>query len=189
MRADRVTHRVALPFALLACLFVQACVGQLDEPSAATAGARKVIVIISDGMDDQQITIARNYLVGSSGRLTLDALLLRGAGQVQTVDEGDPGQSVYVANTAPTMATGELTSTGRIATRAGAGEGIVTIMELARAEGLGTGIVTSSNLTDATPAAFIAHANQRLGQAPVDIAQGAEQPDGLINRSSDAKTS
>ena len=31
--------------------------------------AGSVILIIGDGMDDHQITIARNYLVGSRGKL------------------------------------------------------------------------------------------------------------------------
>ena len=35
--------------------------GRDDNPTAA---ARAVILIIGDGMDDQQITIARNYLKG-----------------------------------------------------------------------------------------------------------------------------
>jgi len=193
MRTDRFTHHVvALPFALVACLFVQGCVGQPDGPSAATDAAPKVVLIVGDGMDDQQITIARNYLVGSGGRLTLDALPFRGAVQVQTVDEDDPRQPVYVAdsaNTATTMATGELTSAGRIATTVGTGHGIVTIMELARAAGLRTGIVTTSSLTDATPAAFVAHVDQRYCQGPADIAQGVELPERFIDCSSDSKSS
>jgi alkaline phosphatase len=36
--------------------------------------AGNVILIIGDGMDDQQISIARNYLVGTTGKLSLDNL-------------------------------------------------------------------------------------------------------------------
>ena len=190
MRTNRLTGQgLALPIALLACMLSQACVSQEDEPSSTT-GAPKVILIIGDGMDDQQITIARNYLVGSGGRLTLDELPFRGVVQVQTVDEDDPRQPVYVAdsaNTATTMATGKLTSAGRIATAAGSGEDIDTIMELARAAGLGTGIVTTSSLTDATPAAFVAHVNQRFCQGPADVAQGVERPARFIDCSSNSK--
>ena len=192
MRTDRLAdHVVALTIVILAGLLAQACVSQQDETSSTT-GAPKVILIIGDGMDDQQITIARNYLVGSGGRLTLDELPFRGSAQVQTVDEDDPRQPVYVAdsaNTATTMATGELTSIGRIATTAGAGEDIDTIMELARAAGLGTGIVTTSSLTDATPAAFVAHVGQRFCQGPVDVAQGVERPARVIDCSPNSKAS
>ena len=38
------------------------------------SGTRNVILIIGDGMDDQQITLARNYLAGARGKLLLDQL-------------------------------------------------------------------------------------------------------------------
>ena len=71
----------------------------------------KLILIIGDGMDDQQITIARNYLVGSAGRLALDDMAHRGAAQAQGVAENDPAVPVYVtssANTATAMASGSI---------------------------------------------------------------------------------
>jgi alkaline phosphatase len=45
--------------------------------TSLTSTAGNVILIIGDGMDDHQITIARNYLVGSRGKLTLDQQPLR----------------------------------------------------------------------------------------------------------------
>lgn len=126
-----------------------------------------VILIIGDGMDDQQITIARNYLVGSRGRLTLDDMAQRGVAQVLTVSE--QGQPVYVAdsaNSATAMATGEVTSRGRIATTAGSDQPIRTIVEMAEASGLMTGLVTTASVTDATPAAFVAHINARFCENP-----------------------
>ncbi len=39
-------------------------------------------------------------------------------------------------------------------------------MELAAAAGFGTGIVTTSSVTDATPASFVAHVNWRLCEGP-----------------------
>ncbi len=112
-------------------------------PTWVHAGAHNVILIIGDGMDDQQITIARNYLVGSRGRLGLDQLPLRGVSQVLTVSEqGDPVYVADSANSATTMATGIITSRGRIATTAGEDNAITTIIEMAEAEGLETGLVT-----------------------------------------------
>jgi alkaline phosphatase len=151
---------------------------------AASAGEeRNVILIIGDGMDDHQITIARNYLAGARGRLTLDGLPMRGVAQVLTIDEA--GQAVYVAdsaNSATSMATGAVTSRGRIATSAGSDEPLTTIIELAEAAGLRTGLVATSSVTDATPASFVAHVNVRYCENPaamggVELFAGRTLPD------------
>jgi len=128
---------------------------------------RNVILIIGDGMDDQQITIARNYLVGAAGRLTLDNMPLRSVSQVLTVAES--GETVYVAdsaNSATSMATGEITSRGRIATSAGSDRPLTTIAELAHAAGFRTGLVATASITDATPASFVAHISARYCENP-----------------------
>ncbi len=159
------------PAALTLIVLVLGCANQSDTDLGATVG-RKVILIIGDGMDDQQITIARNYLVGSQGQLSMDTMPFRGAVQVQAIAEDDPSKPVYVAdsaNSATTMAGGVLTSRGRVGTTAQTDEDIVTIMELANAAGMGTGIVTTASITDATPASFIAHINQRYCQRSIDM--------------------
>jgi alkaline phosphatase len=148
--------------------------GALQAEPAATAQARQVILIIGDGMDEQQITIARDYLQGSAGRLLLDRLPLRAAVQILTTEEAVNGKPVYVAdsaNTATSLATGAITSIGRIATSAGTDRDLTTIVELAAAAGLRTGIVTTASVTDATPAAFAAHVSFRL----------CEDPDNMVN--------
>jgi alkaline phosphatase len=141
------------------------------QPSDATpnAAAPKVILLIGDGMDQHQITIARNYLAGFDGRLTLDTLPTRSSVQIQTVLEEDPSVPEYVAdsaNTATSLASGIVTSTGRIGTTAGTDRDVPTIMELAAAAGFGTGIVSTASVTDATPAAFVAHVSYRLCESP-----------------------
>jgi alkaline phosphatase len=131
------------------------------------AGGPNVILIIGDGMDDHQISIARNYLAGSRGRLGLDQMPLRGVSQVLTISE--QGKSVYVgdsANSATSMATGMVTSRGRIATTVGEDKPVTTIIELAEAAGLRTGLVSTASITDATPAAFVAHINARFCENP-----------------------
>jgi alkaline phosphatase len=150
--------------------------GYTTEAQPRARGARaapKVVLIIGDGMDDQQITIARHYLVGQGGRLTLDTMPERSQVRIQTVAEENPSLPDYVpdsANTATSMASGIVTSAGRIATTAGTDKDVTTIMELAAAAGLGTGIVTTSSVTDATPASFIAHVNWRLCEGPRGMA-------------------
>jgi alkaline phosphatase len=134
-------------------------------PATTIELPRQVILIIGDGMDEQQITIARNYLQGAAGELLLDKMPLRAAVQVQTIEDNDSEKPVYVAdsaNTATTMATGISTSIGRIGTSAGADQDLTNITELAAAGGLRAGIVTTASVTDATAAAFATHISLRL---------------------------
>lgn len=142
-------------------------------PAVAQAAPKgSVILIIGDGMDDQQITIARNALVGVRGKLLLDEMPLRSAAQVLTVAEDDPKKVVYVAdsaNSGTSMATGAVTSRGRISTTAGTDRDIPTIVEMAQEAGLGTGLVATSSITDATPAVFAAHVSRRTCEDPETI--------------------
>lgn len=157
---------LSISFLLLICSFV------IFSKEPALVGPRNVILLIGDGMDDQQITIARNYLVGAKGRLNLDTLPVRSASQVLTVDEKNPNQVIYVAdsaNSATAIATGVATSQGRIATTAYDDKDIPTIVELAEVAGLRTGIVSTGAITDATPASFVAHVNQRGCQGPNEM--------------------
>lgn len=158
-------------FILAMIVGLPASIGVMGLASQPTSYS-KVILIIGDGMDDQQITIARNYLVGSQGRLALDDLPYRGAAQVLGIAEDDPLKPVYVsssANTATAMASGVLTSPSRIGTTAASDEDIVTIMELASSSGIATGIVTTASITDATPASFVAHVSHRGCQSPTTM--------------------
>jgi alkaline phosphatase len=184
-----------LAVALSASAVVAAC-SREPGPSAAAAQpavapAPKAILVIGDGMDDQQITIARNYLVGQSGRLTLDGMPHRAAVQVQTVSEETPHVPEYVpdsANTATSMASGIVTSAGRIGTTAGDDRDVPTIVELAAAAGFGTGVVTTASVTDATPASFLAHVSWRLCEGPANmVAANARNPAFSSNCSTDLK--
>lgn len=142
---------------------------QAQDSTATPELPRHVILIIGDGMDDQQITIARNYLVGASGRLLLDKLPLRSTSQILTKEDKVDGKPVYVAdsaNTATTMASGVITSRGRIATTAGDNRPIPTIVEMAESAGYKTGLVSTASVTDATPAAFATHISLRLCENP-----------------------
>jgi len=153
--------------------------------------AGSVILIIGDGMDDHQITIARNYLVGSRGKLLIDRLPLRSTAQVLTIDNDNPDKAIYVAdsaNSATSMATGIVTSIGRIGTSAGDDKDLVNIVELAHRQGLKTGIVSTASITDATPASFYAHISTRDCENP-DMMVGTDPYfDMVIDCSPDLKS-
>lgn len=155
---------------LLAAVLATTCAAHAETGIGGnTANSRNVILIIGDGMDEQQITIARNYLKGARGQLLMDQLPLRSTTQVLTSDDSIENKPVYVsdsANTATSMATGVVTSRGRISTSAGSGKPLETIVGLAARAGLRSGIVTTASVTDATPAAFAANINFRLCENP-----------------------
>jgi alkaline phosphatase len=134
--------------------------------------ARGVILLIGDGLGDSEITAARNYHVGLAGRLRLDALPMTGACTVGAVEDDAPHRPQYVADSAAAAtawATGQRTSNRRVSTAAGTGERLTTILELAQAGGLATGLVTTAELVDATPAALAAHVNDRRCYGPEDM--------------------
>ena len=140
----------------LLCLII-ALTPALSAHAETAASSRNLILIIGDGFDDQHVTMGRNYLVGMSGKLTVDTMPYRASVQVETVSE--QGQPLYVAdsaNTATSLATGGVTQIGRIATDIEDND-LTTIAERAMHDGFRVGLVTTSSLTDATPASFLAH--------------------------------
>ena len=132
---------------------------------------RNVILLIGDGMGDSEITIARNYEVGAGGQLVMDKLPFKGAVTTYSVEESDPSIPNYVPDSASTgtaWSTGEKTSNGRISTTPSTDQDLKTILKLAQENGLHTGIVTTSELTDATPAVLASHVSDRDCQGPSD---------------------
>ncbi|GAB3443097.1 alkaline phosphatase [Streptomonospora sediminis] len=127
-----------------------------------------VLLFIGDGMGDAELTMARNYLAGAGGRLAMDGLPFTGSATTYSVRAGDPRTAVYVTDSAAAAtawSTGTKTSNGAIGVDA-YGRARPTLAELARDGGLRTGIVTTEELSDPTPAAMGAHVADRSGQGP-----------------------
>ena len=132
--------------------------------------AQNVILLIGDGMGDSEITIARNYTVGAGGRLALDELPFTGQMTSYSVlADGTPDYDPESASTSTAWSTGQKTVDGRISTSR-TDQDLTTILDLARAAGYKTGNVTTSELTDATPAGPMAHIVARGCQGPLDMA-------------------
>ena len=133
--------------------------------------ARNVILLIGDGMGDSEITIARNYEVGADGRLVMDTFPFTGAVTTYAVEENNSSIPNYVTDSAASgigWSTGEKTSNGRISTTPSTDEDLKTILEITQDNGLSTGIVTTAELTDATPAVLASHVNDGDCQGPED---------------------
>jgi len=151
---------------LITLTFVFLCAGGSTHLLAAP---KNMILIIGDGLDDQHVTMGRNYLAGMSGELRMDQLPFRASVQVETLSpQGEPRYVADSANTATALATGAVTSIGRIATDIEDND-LPTIAEAALSAGLRVGLVTTSSLTDATPAAFLSHVSARSCEGPEEI--------------------
>lgn len=164
--------RLGLGWLAASCLILS--VPASGEQGAAVMPPRNVILIIGDGLDDHQITAARNYLVGARGALHIDRLSGRSVAQVLTLEEDPPHKPAYVADSAnggTSLATGATTSIGRISTTV-EDQDVPTILELARDAGYRTGVVTTSSVTDATPASFLAHVAYRTCEGPDNMDAG-----------------
>nr|WP_229352640.1 alkaline phosphatase [Streptomyces sp. UNOB3_S3] len=133
--------------------------------------ARNVILLIGDGMGDQEVTLARDYTVGAGGRLALDRFPETGKYTTYSVDsKGRPDYVTDSAASASGWSTGRKTVNGRVSKTPDTDVAVPTVLELARRKGLATGSVTTDELTGATPAAMASHVTERDCQGPADMA-------------------
>ena len=128
---------------------------QASQPKAAKA--KNVILLIGDGMGFGQQTLAR--IVKGNKPLAMDTM--KDTGYVYTYP--DDANALFVTDSAAAgtaMATGVKTSNTVIGMDK-SGKVLKNILEYAKEAGKATGLVTTSRLTDATPAAFAAHSKKR----------------------------
>ena len=139
--------------------------------SIADGPAKNVILLIGDGMGDSEITIARNYAYGAAGQLPgIDALPLTGQYTTYSLykDGANKGKPDYVPDSAATgsaWATGTKTYDNAISVDID-GAPQQTLIEIAKANGLRTGNVSTAEIQDATPAVQIAHVDARSCYGP-----------------------
>ena len=149
------------------------------SPNGRAASARNAIVLIGDGMGAAHRFAGQLLLAGRGGRLTMDRLPI--VGQMATLS-ADPESFVTDSAAAATaIATGVKTVNGAVSIDPD-GRPRTTLLELAKRAGKATGLVTTCQVTDATPAAFGAHvvhrsdqsevARQYLHQSGVDVVLG-----------------
>lgn len=131
--------------------------GQIEQlPLLEHKKVKNVIVFIGDGMGLGQITATRYRYYGPEGRLNLERMPVTGlvntfAANALITDSGAG---------ATALATGFKTNIGMIGVKSD-GERKETILEVLQERGLATGLVTTSDITDATPGAFSSHVSSR----------------------------
>lgn len=112
-----------------------------------------IILFIGEGLTSNRVATTRLYVNGADTRLTLDSLTHLALLTNYSRDFAVPDQ----AAAASAIATGVKVNNRALSIGAD-GKPLATLMELARGQGRATGLVTNAQLTDATCAAFYAHA-------------------------------
>lgn len=147
--------------------------------------AKNVIFFLGDGMGITTLTASRIYSVGEEGDLTIDTLpetaFVRTFSEDGQVTDSAPSMAAYMTgvkmkNEVISMQTGTIaspptaegTSTCNDVAENKNKKPVETLLELAKAQGMGTGIVTTTRVTHATPATTYAHVCHR--DAENDIA-------------------
>ena len=155
-----------------------------DLDMAPTVQAPKnILFFLGDGMGMTTMTAARIYKKGEDGELTMDTLpetaFVKTFSANSQVTDSAPSMSAYmtgvkmnnevISMSADTNAfdpaTGADYLSGADSTcAAGNGKAVMTLLELAKAAGMATGVVTTTRITHATPAATYAHLCHRDGE-------------------------
>lgn len=166
-----------VPFLIFAVLFVVNCKAQKTESiSVRTVDAVKperlplikdgkiknVILMIGDGTGLAQISSGQLNLVGKEGLLYLQTLPVTGFVKTYAADN----LITDSASGATAYSCGVKTDNGMIG-QLPDGRACRTLLELAEARGLSTGLVSTSGVTHATPASFGAHVVSRNMQAEI----------------------
>lgn len=126
--------------------------------------ARNVILFIGDGMGQAHRFAGQLLAAGRDGRLAMDRLAVTGQMGAMCIDPTTFVTDSAAAATA--IATGVKTVNGCVAIDAH-GREQRTILEMAKASGRSTGLISTCQITDATPAAFAAHVPHRADQSEV----------------------
>ncbi|MGI9284295.1 MAG: phytase [Pseudomonadales bacterium] len=130
----------------------------------ANAEPQNIILFIGDGMGFPQLDATRIFENGGATPLSFEQFPV--AGTVSTVNA--KGGTTDSAAAATAMATGHKVN-NRVISQAipGAGNELLMALENQQYEGKRTGLVTTSEITDATPAAFGAHENSRYNEVEI----------------------
>lgn len=155
-----------------------------QQKSKKQARPKNIILMIGDGMSTVQIYAG---IAGNKAPLNLEKLKKIGFSKTNStkfVTDSGAGATAW--------STGFKTNNGAIGVDS-AGNAQPTVLEIAAAHGLSTGVISTNSITDATPASFIAHQPSRSMKyeiaadyvnSPVDLFIGAggsnfsERPDG-----------
>jgi len=180
----------------LFCLFLFILGGVLYFRSWVVQKPFGIILFVCDGMTTNTLTASRIYEGGALQRLALERFP-----QIAILSNYSNDFAVPDSPAAATaIATGQKVNNRSLSIDP-QGKRLVSIVESAKAQGRAVGLVTNGNLTDASVAAFYAHAadgndseaiaSQFVDQAQVDVAFGGGvtqfQPESKSGRRKDGR--
>lgn len=124
---------------------------------------KNIILIIGDGMGHASLTASRIWSQGSQGALNMETLDFMGAAKTYSAS----GFVTDSAASGTALSTGVKTYNGAIGLSwakkdpSGRSRKLQHIIEVMKNSGKATGVITTTRVTHATPAAFYAHVKQR----------------------------
>lgn len=126
-----------------------------NDSSTAHQG-KSIMLFIGDGMGSEQRKAAQWYSYGLDGQLAMDSLQYAGFSMTASANN----LITDSAAGATAIATGVKTNNGVVALDPSLNM-LATILELAKSKGMSTGLVTTTQISHATPAAFSSHVESR----------------------------
>jgi alkaline phosphatase len=165
VRGRRVAAVLSVMVGAIACGALAGAGGAQDVASTEER-AKNVIIFVGDGMGTSHRDLIRYGNVGTEGELAMDDMPY--AGRSQTYPD-DP--KAFVTDSAAggtAIATGVKTFNGAVGVDAD-GNPVTSVLERAEQSGKSTGLVTDSQVTDATPASFGAHIENRDLQSEIAL--------------------
>jgi alkaline phosphatase len=123
-----------------------------------------IILMIGDGMGFEQLKVASLYETGKEGKLSFQDWPAKG----ELTTASYAGGLTDSAAAATAMATGRKVNNKVLSVAVPGNKApYETILELAKKNNYWTGLVSTVNITDATPAAFAAHVNTRASEEAI----------------------
>ncbi len=148
-----------------------------DSPHSedtAPAGPPQVVLFIGDGMGLEQVGGGGLYKNGEASTLGLDAMPIQG--RIRTASFTGVTDS---AASGTVMSTGTKTYNEYLGLDID-GNTLENVVEVARARGMATGVVTTDRISGATPASFLVHIEDRGDYADICAAIALSLPDVLL---------
>ena len=150
-------------FLLFVCILIAGCCSSPSVPPVKS-NAKNIILFIGDGMGREHIKAARWVTLGEDGLLSVDNMPTSGWSRTRSANS--PVTDSAAAATA--MATGVKTNNGFISLDANLNL-VSTILEKAKGQEKAVGLVTTGQITPATPAAFASHVKDRNSMTEIAV--------------------
>ncbi len=148
-------------FILILTVFAGACeVKSAQDATAASNGStvKYVFLFIGDGMGDNHKILAEQAF--QNGRPGAKLFMTRLPVQAKTITLNSEKKTTDSAAAGTAIACGVKTTNGKLGLDP-AGNSVISIANIAKQKGMKIGIISTSALNDATPAAFYAHVSAR----------------------------